>query len=75
MSDSNASGAARLSKALADLDWQPRQLARRLQVQEKTVREWLAGRREVPPNLLDWIEARARGPQLPDGWDPNRRGS
>lgn len=54
------------------IGWSPATLARRLGVQESSVRQWLNGRREIPPNLADWLtkvrDAQGQAPSLPDGW-------
>lgn len=48
---------ARLSAALAPIHWGPVDLARKLNINERTVRRWLAGQNEPPPNILAWLEA------------------
>jgi transcriptional regulator with XRE-family HTH domain len=62
----------RLDECRRILGWTNAELARRLDVREGSIRAWLSGRREIPPNLAHWIEERTRraleGPQIPDGW-------
>ena len=61
-----------MSATLKAIGWTGGELARRLGVREDTVRGWLIGRREIPPNLERWLhqvrESRATAPILPAGW-------
>src|SRR5689334_11122865 len=61
-----------LQRLMARVGWSDAELARRLSVRPGTVRNWRTGRREVPPNLLDWLhmyaEAIDRLPPLPKDW-------
>jgi transcriptional regulator with XRE-family HTH domain len=80
MSGQNASKAEILADCMRELGWSPRELARRLGVNESTTRNWISGRREPPDNVIDWLQARARAvgsltlPELPEGWSPGRGG-
>ena len=62
----------RMEKALDTLGWSSQQLARHLSIRETAVRQWQNGRRDVPANVLDWLEDRAKrlahAPDLPAGW-------
>ena len=49
----------RLSQVLADLGWSSQELARRLNIAERSVRRWLSGQQEVPPGIETWLEAMA----------------
>jgi DNA-binding transcriptional regulator YiaG len=56
---------------LRQLDWSPAALARRLSVRVDTVRQWLNSRREIPPNLAEWLidlHNKLLEKPLPDGW-------
>ena len=46
----------RLDACLRELGWQQPELARRLEVRLSTIRQWLSGRREIPPNVAAWLE-------------------
>ena len=63
----------RLAELLREVGWSTMELARRLGIRETTPRSWLAGRRGVPPAVLDWLrqvaDAQAAAPRLPEGWD------
>ena len=56
----------------ARVGWSDAELSRRLSVRPGAVRAWRTGRREVPPNLLEWLrvyaEAIDRLPRLPKDW-------
>lgn len=63
---------AEMSDLLREISWEPATLAAKLGVRHGTVRDWLAGRREIPPNLAQWLVAvrdglASAGP-LPEGW-------
>lgn len=64
--------AERLRWCLEVLGWSSQELARRLAVNEKSARYWVAGRRPVPDSLAAWIEhlvaVMLQQPALPDGW-------
>jgi DNA-binding transcriptional regulator YiaG len=70
--DSAAMTGDELSELLREVGWPAAELARRLSIREDTVRGWLNGRREVPPNVGRWLEqirdGIATAPALPDGW-------
>jgi hypothetical protein len=61
-----------LSDVLRRIGWSSTYLAGRLGIQETTVRRWLSGHREVPPNVGEWLEEVAtlmdKAPPLPRGW-------
>ena len=61
-----------LAEAMREIGWSQAELARRLGITETTVRNWLAGRRTPPDNVIDWLIDRAHragtGPPLPEGW-------
>jgi plasmid maintenance system antidote protein VapI len=63
-----------MSEILREIGWEPAELARRLDVRQDTVRRWLSGRREIPPNLAAWLRlhrtVQAQVPLLPDNWRP-----
>jgi DNA-binding transcriptional regulator YiaG len=63
---------AELSDILREIGWPAAELQRRLGVREETIRQWLNGRRTIPPNLEQWLYAvrdnLANAPPLPDGW-------
>ncbi|MGD0110155.1 MAG: nuclease [Rhodopila sp.] len=50
----------RLRECLAALDWSQRGIARRLNRQEGTVRQWARGAVEIPDPIADWLETLAR---------------
>jgi hypothetical protein len=61
-----------MGECLRAIGWEPTTLAQRLGVRPDTVRSWLAGRREIPPNLERWLLAvrdgvASAGP-LPENW-------
>jgi hypothetical protein len=57
---------------LKRIGWTPPVLAGRLGVRGSTVYDWLRGRRQIPPNLANWLrqvaDAIDQAPPLPDGW-------
>jgi hypothetical protein len=61
-----------MGEVLRQIGWPTAELARRLNVREDSVRSWLNGRREIPPNLERWLyavrDSIASAPPLPDGW-------
>jgi len=61
-----------LGDVLREIGWLPRELARRLSVRSATVADWLTGRRNIPPNLEQWLyrvrDLQAQAPPLPDNW-------
>jgi hypothetical protein len=63
---------ANFNELMARVDWSDAELARRLSIRPGTVRNWRTSRREVPPNLLEWLrmyaEAIDRLPPLPKDW-------
>lgn len=50
-----------LPAALAAIGWTRPELARRLGVNTSTVANWVKGRHRTPPDVLDWLDAVARG--------------
>jgi hypothetical protein len=68
---------ANFHKLMARIGWSDAELSHRLSVRPAAVRDWRTGRREVPPNLLDWLrmyaEAIDRLPPLPKDWTRSRR--
>lgn len=46
----------RLSTALYSLHWGPIDLARILDVNERTIRRWLSGQNEPPDAIVAWLE-------------------
>jgi transcriptional regulator with XRE-family HTH domain len=52
--------ALRLRAALDALGWSQRELARRLALDERTVRRWSGGEYPVPQPVLAWLEDGAR---------------
>lgn len=50
---------ARLSAAMDTIGWGPQTLAERWNVNERTVRRWLAGQNDPPEPLLSWLERAA----------------
>lgn len=46
----------RLSTALYALHWGPIDLARVLDVNERTIRRWLAGQNDPPEQIVAWLE-------------------
>jgi len=66
-----------MAALLLKLGWSSHELARRLSVRPHSVAGWTSGRRDIPPNLADWLELRARleedAPPLPDGWERKPR--
>ena len=63
---------ANFHELMAGIGWSDAELSRRLSVRPGAVRDWRTGRREVPPNLLEWLrmyaEAIDRLPPLPKDW-------
>ena len=64
---------ANFHELMARIFWLVRHRAiRRLSVRPGAVRDWRTGRREVPPNLLQWLRVYAEGidrlPPLPKDW-------
>jgi transcriptional regulator with XRE-family HTH domain len=61
-----------MAAVLKAIGWTAGELARRLGVRPDTVQSWLAGRREIPPNLGRWLlqvrDVHDTAPPLPDGW-------
>lgn len=51
---------ARLRECLDTLAWTQRGLARLLERQEGTVRQWARGAVQLPADVAVWLEARAR---------------
>lgn len=49
----------RLRNALTTMRWGYVALANELRVNERTVRRWVAGRNEPPPDILAWLEEMA----------------
>lgn len=46
----------RIAHALATLHWGPQVAARILDVNERTIRRWLAGQNDPPAEVLAWLE-------------------
>jgi hypothetical protein len=63
---------ANFRELTARIGWSDVELSRRLSVRPGAVRDWRTGRREVPPNLLEWLriyaEAIDRLPSRPKDW-------
>jgi transcriptional regulator with XRE-family HTH domain len=63
---------ANLRELMARIGWSDAELARRVSVRPGAIRDWRTGRREAPPNLLEWLrmyaEAIERLPRLPKDW-------
>jgi plasmid maintenance system antidote protein VapI len=61
---------------LEEIGWGSNELARRLGINQRSVRDMLTGRRPVPDNLSGWLEQIAAAiravPALPDGWRSGR---
>lgn len=51
---------SRLRECLAALDWTQRGLARLLDRQEGTVRQWARGAVQIPEDVAVWLEVLAR---------------
>jgi hypothetical protein len=66
--------ASRLAELLTKLGWSAGVLAKRLGITDRSGRDWVSGRRPVPPEVVEWLEERAKwadkGPALPKGWQP-----
>ena len=66
----------RLKAALDTLRWGPAALAAAAQVRFDSAKQWLTGRRSVPPATLAWLETLAAfhranpPPKLPPGTPP-----
>lgn len=50
----------RLRECLTALNWTQRGLARLLERQEGTVRQWARGAVQIPGDVAEWLEKRAR---------------
>jgi hypothetical protein len=54
------------------IGWSDTELASRVSVRPGAIRDWRTGRRQAPPNLLEWLrmyaEAIERLPPLPKDW-------
>ena len=50
----------RLRECLTALDWSQRGLARLINRQEGTVRQWARGAVQVPEYVAEWLEIRAQ---------------
>jgi DNA-binding transcriptional regulator YiaG len=50
---------SRLADVLATLGWSAAELARRLNVSERTVRRWGRGDQPIPPQIDQWLEQMA----------------
>jgi hypothetical protein len=63
---------AKMSDLLREIGWEPATVAQKLGVRVDVVRGWLAGRREIPPNLADWLrrvrDGQASAGPLPEDW-------
>lgn len=60
-----------LADAAQEIDWSYREIARRLNVHEVTVRQWANGRRNAPPAVIAWLNLIATmvyAIGLPPGW-------
>jgi len=56
---------------LAALRWSQTMLAEQLGIAERRVSDWATGRRDMPPNLADWLRRSAaalRAEPLPKDW-------
>ena len=49
----------RMAEIMRQIGWSSRELGRRLGVRESSIRRYLQGSREVPPNLAAWLEGLA----------------
>lgn len=47
---------SRFLAALGALHWGPVVLSELLDVNERTVRRWIAGQNDPPPAVLEWLE-------------------
>jgi hypothetical protein len=63
---------ANFHELMVRIGWSDVELSHRLSVRPGAVRDWRTGRREVPPNLLEWLrmyaEAIDRLPSRPKDW-------
>jgi hypothetical protein len=63
---------AKMSDLLREIGWEPATLAQKLGVRVDMVRGWLTSRREIPPNLADWLrrvrDAQASAGPVPEDW-------
>lgn len=50
----------RIAQVLAFLRWGPTDLAALLDVNERTIRRWLAGQNDAPADVLEWLLDLAR---------------
>jgi DNA-binding transcriptional regulator YiaG len=61
-----------VSELLQTIGWSQRELARRLNITDSTVRSWISGRRMPPPPVVEWLQDIARriqeAPATPPGW-------
>jgi DNA-binding transcriptional regulator YiaG len=61
-----------MAAILKRLGWSNGELARRLNVREMSVSQWINGRRGIPDNLAEWlvemVDHMDRAPPLPRGW-------
>jgi len=60
-----------MRECLDALSWSQTMLAMRLGIEERRVSDWVRGRRDMPPNLADWLRRSAaslRAEPLPEGW-------
>jgi transcriptional regulator with XRE-family HTH domain len=51
---------ADLSKRLTTIGWSQRGVAKRLGLGEQTIRQWLAGKVKIPPDVSLWLDKLAR---------------
>lgn len=60
-----------IERAMIHVGWGPPETARRLEVSEGTVRDWIKDRRQPPPEVAPWVErqgARLDEEPAPPGW-------
>jgi hypothetical protein len=67
----------RMAEIMRQIGWSSQELGRRLGVREISIRRYLQGSREVPPNLATWLEGLATlvgaYSSLPDDWHIGRK--
>jgi hypothetical protein len=60
----------RLAECLRIIGWSTSEFCRRLDLRERTAREWLNGQRPIPDHIADWVEATVKhmqaGPKPPE---------
>jgi ribosome-binding protein aMBF1 (putative translation factor) len=64
--------AERLAIACDELGWSSGELARRLNIREDSVRQYISGKRNIPDGLGVWLDACVEiartMPKHPEGW-------